>query len=220
MIMVVVHTERVRCAAMAIRPAGAGTRTLQPVAADKRWKWNNHRGRVACPVQAKVDVILRSSAAAPSAAPTRTTRTAEGHKAGAAARTKVVNYPEVDRVAGAAARSNVMKILRRGIQVRQRNESEQGLCGCIEERGIDYVELPVALKLLFSRGIEDLYRTAILIRCSGKISGTFGERGHGGKRVVRRAAAAAVPAGEEKPLVAAVKNLGDVQRATKESAKT
>ncbi len=162
---------------------------------------------------------MRSPAPAPAASPTRATWTTKRHEAGTAARTKVVNYPEANRVAGAAARSNVMKILRRGIQVRQRNESKQGLRRCIDERGSDDVEPPVALQLLPIRGIENLHGTAILIRCSGKISGTFGERGQGRKRVIRRAAVAAVPAGKEKPLVAAVENFWDIQRTAKESAK-
>src|SRR6266849_7689723 len=150
MVMVVVHAERVRCAATAVGPAGAGIQPLQTVAAVQGWKWIDERRRVARPIHAEIDIILRSPAPAPAASPTRATWTTKRHEAGTAARTKVVNYPEANRVAGAAARSNVMKILRRGIQVRQRNESKQGLCGCIEERGIDYVELPVALKLLCS----------------------------------------------------------------------
>src|SRR5258708_3155715 len=56
-----------------------------------------------------------------------------------------------------------MKILRGGIQVGQRNERQQGFSRCIDERRIDYIELPIALKLLPGRGIEDLHRAAIFI---------------------------------------------------------
>src|SRR4029077_3795363 len=100
-----------------------------------------------------------------------------------------------------------MKILRRGIQVRQRNEGKQGLRRSIDERGIDYVEPPVALQLLPIRRIEDLHGTAFLIGRAGKSSGAFGGCGSGEKRVIRCAAAAAVPTSEEKPLVASVENL-------------
>src|SRR5258707_12700170 len=53
----------------------------------------------------------------------------------------------------------------------------------------------------------------------GKLPGQFRECGRGGKRVVGRAAAVAVPAGEEKPLVAAVENLWNVQRTAEKGAK-
>src|SRR6266478_389725 len=216
MIVVVVHTKRVRDTATAVRPAGAGIQPLQAVAAVQGRKWIDERRRVARPIHAEIDVILRASSPA---AATGTTWATEGQETGTAARTEIVNQAHVDRVAGAAARSNVMKILRGGIQVWQWNEGKQGLRRCIDERGIDDVEPPVALKLLSRRGIEDLHWAAILICRNGKISGTFGGRGYGGKRVVRRAAAAAVPPGEKKPLVAPVENFGDVQRTAKESAK-
>src|SRR6266478_1631741 len=195
MIVVVVHTKRVRDTATAVRPAGAGIQPLQAVAAVQGRKWIDERRRVARPIHAEIDVILRASSPA---AATGTTWATEGQETGTAARTEIVNQAQVDRVAGAAARSNVMKILRGGIQVWQWNEGKQGLRRCIDERGIDDVEPPVALKLLSRRGIEDLHWAAILICRTGKISGTFGGRGYGGKRVVRRAAAAAVPPGDRK----------------------
>src|SRR5258708_19705404 len=70
------------------------------------------------------------------------------------------------------------------------------------------------------RGIEDMHGAAMFIGGGGKIPGPFRECGQGGKRVVGRAAAVAVPAGEEKPLVAAVENLWNVQRTAEKGAKT
>src|SRR5260221_11771294 len=112
-----------------------------------------------------------------------------------------------------------MKILRGGIRVGSRKERLQGFSRCIDERTIDYIELPIGFKLLPGRGIEDLHRAAIFIGRGGKIPGPFRECGHGGKRVVGRAAAVAVPAGEEKPLVAAVENLWNVQPTAEKGAK-
>src|SRR5713101_8853569 len=114
MIVVVIHAEQVRCPATTVRPTGAGTQPLQTVPASQRRKRIDERGGTACPVHAEVDVILRTPPPAPSA---QTTRAADVHEARAAARAKVVNQPDVDRIAATVARSDVMKILRGGVQI-------------------------------------------------------------------------------------------------------
>src|ERR1700730_9771384 len=216
MIVVVVHAEHVRYAATPIRPAGAGIQPLQAVASSQRWKRIDECCGAARPVHSEVDVILCALAPPGTAAPKPT----EGPEARATARAEVVNQTKVDGIAAAAIRGHVVKILRRGIQVGQRNIREQRFRRRADKRRVDDIEPPIALKLLSRRGIEDLRRTAISISCSRKIAGPFSERWHGGKRVVRRAAAISVPAGEEKPLVAAIENLRNVQRTTEECAKT
>src|SRR5260370_20573943 len=114
MIVVVIHTEHVRCPATTVRPTGAGIQPLQTVPARQRRKRIDERRGTARPVHAEVDVILRTPPSAPSA---QTTWAADVHEAGAAARAKVVNQPALDPIAAAVARSDVMKILRRGIQI-------------------------------------------------------------------------------------------------------
>src|SRR6266851_166736 len=109
MIVVVIHTEHVRCPATTVRPTGAGIQPLQTVPASQRRKRIDERGGTACPVHAEVDVILRAPPPA-RAASAQTTRPADVHETGATTRTKVVNQPEVDRIAGATARSDVVKI--------------------------------------------------------------------------------------------------------------
>src|SRR5271155_5582470 len=64
--------------------------------------------------------------------------------------------------------------------------------------------------------IDDLRASRPQHRRSEKgteVAATFGERGDVRESIVRRAATRAVPAKKEKRLVAAVENVGDVQRA-------
>ncbi len=84
-----------------------------------------------------------------------------------------MNQADVDRIAAAIARSDVVKILRRSIQIGQRNVRQQRVCRGTDERGIHDVTLPVELKLLLSGRIENLHRTSIFVGRGGEIAGAL-----------------------------------------------
>src|SRR5258706_6315765 len=161
MIVIVIHSEIICGAPASINPASSSIKPWQTVADGQRGYRIHKRGRAARPVHAEVDVVLR--------APARATTAPEVHERQAAG-AKIVNQPEIHRIAATASRSDEMKVLRGAIQTGQRNESEQRFRRRADERRIDYVELPIALKLLPRCRIEDLHRAAVFIRGSGKIA--------------------------------------------------
>ena len=95
---------------------------------------------------------------------------------------------------------------------------QQDLRGGANHRGIDDVGLAVVAELLAGCRIENLHGRAVFVCSAGEVAGALGGRGNGGVFVKRRAAARAVPPGEEKPLVATIENFGDVQGTTDEGA--
>ncbi len=131
---------------------------------------------------------------------------------------KIVDQAEAYRVGVAVVVGHEMKILCRCIQIGQRDVLQQGLRGGANHRGIDDVGLAVVAELLAGCGIENLDGRAVFVGRAGEIAGALGGRGNGGVFVKRRAAARAVPPGEEKPLVATVENFGDVQGTADEGA--
>jgi len=74
-----------------------------------------------------------------------------------------------------------MKVLRRSIQVRQRNKRQQGVGLRADGVKVDYVELAVALELLSCFRVEDLHWAAVLISGRRKIPRALGQRRDGGK---------------------------------------
>ena len=107
-----------------------------------------------------------------------------------------------------------MEILSRGCDrnVRQRNELQEVLCGRTNVRRINRVGHAIKLELLARFGIENLHRTSIVIGCRRKIAAAFRYRWHRGKKIIGRAAARSIPTCKEKPFVAAVEKLRDIQR--------
>ena len=177
-----------------------------------------HQGGVgARPIKPEIDIVLLAPATAtpsPTTAAERSNRSATGG-------TEIVNQTEDHRVGTAIVRSDVVKILPHpvGGDIRKWNVLQQVFGGGTEESGVNLVEHSVELILLSIYGIEELHWRAVVVARIGKIAVAFGQRGNSGKRIVGRIPAGTVPPEKEEPLVAAIENLGNVQRPSHVGAK-
>src|SRR5215470_17903274 len=100
-----------------------------------------------------------------------------------------------------------MKILAERIcgDIRRRDKSKK-CSGRWAERGrINRVQHAIELILLARCWIEYLHERTIIVGSRRKIPVALVKRGHGGEIVVRSASARAVPACEEEPFVATIK---------------
>src|SRR5579859_610416 len=96
MIVVVVHAEIIRDAALAVNPSGAGVQALRAVAAGLRGKRIHDAVGAARPIQPEIDIVLRATATS------ATTSSEKGPSASRTARgAEIVNQPEHDHVGAA-----------------------------------------------------------------------------------------------------------------------
>ncbi len=209
--MIVIEAQNIDGAILPVGPAGAGVKSLRAGAACKRREGIHQTGVGACPVEPEINIVLLAPA---TATPSPTTATAERSHRSAAGRTEIVNQTEDHRVGTAVVRSDVVKILAHAVggDIRKWNVLQQVFGGGAEESGVNLVEHSVELILLSIYGIEELHWRAVVVARIGKIAVAFGQRGNSGKRIVGRIPAGSVPPEKEKPLVAAIENLGNVQR--------
>ena len=205
-IVIVGEAKNVGAAAVAVGPAGAGLQALRVCVAGERWKRIHKPGVIARIVETKVDVVLRAATATAAATSTAAEQTVGGI-------TKIVNEPKADRVGVAVVVGDVVKVLRRGVEIGQRDVREQGFRLRADQRGIDDIGLTVEAVLRAGGGIENLDWRPIIVCSAREIAGAFGRGRHGGVSVVRSAATRAIPSCEKEPLTAAVENVRNVERA-------
>ena len=122
-IVIVGEAKNVGAAAVAVGPAGVGLQTLRVGVAGERRKWIHESGIVARIVEAEVDVVLRAAtAAAATATATSAASTPPKRPAGIA---EIVDEAQADRVGVAVVVGDVVKVLRRGVEIGQRDVGEQ-----------------------------------------------------------------------------------------------
>jgi len=122
-IVIVIHPEIVCGAPAAINPTCAGIQSLQTVAARQRGEGLTSVVELRVQFIPKLTLFCARWLPPPPPGPPRPPKFMKGPPP----EPKFVNHAKVDGIAAAASGGDVMKVLRRSIQVRQRNKRQQGV---------------------------------------------------------------------------------------------